>query len=366
MIDIEKLIKNIYDKTKTLKGGKVASYIPQLAKVDPSIFAISVMDCNGKLYSVGDDKKEVAIESISKLFTFSKAVHKLGQKEVMKKIGAHGSSLPFNSVIAEELSPSHTINPFVNQGAMATTSLFYKKNKEDFKNKILNNLRTYAGRKLRLGKAVYHSEGSTNSTNMALAYLLKSHGRFYGDVKDSVDVYTAQCSMMVTSRDLATMACVYANGGIHPKTGKKLLEKDDVTYILRTLRPEGLYEYSDIWATRNGCVAAKSGVGGGILIALPGIGGIGIVSPPLDKHGNSVRGIEAGSRLSTKLVQHFTPPKDNYICKGMEEEKSKSLKNKKDNKKDKKKDKKKKTKKKKNKKKNKKKKTMKTKVMKTQ
>ena len=73
------------------------------------------MDCNGKMYSVGDDKKEVAIESISKLFTFSKAVHKLGQKEVMKKIGAHGSSLPFNSVIAEELSPSHTINPFVNQ-----------------------------------------------------------------------------------------------------------------------------------------------------------------------------------------------------------------------------------------------------------
>jgi glutaminase len=333
MIDIEKIIKTIYDKTKHIKGGKVASYIPQLAKVDPSIFAISMMDCDGNMYSVGDDKKEVAIESISKLFTFSKAVHHFGEKEVMKKIGAHGSSLPFNSVIAEELSPTHTINPFVNQGAMATTSLFYKKNKEDFKEKILNNLREYAGRKLRLGKSVYHSEGATNSTNMGLAYLLKSHDRFYGNVKDSVDVYTAQCSMMVTSRDLATMAAVYAKGGVHPKTGKKLLEKDEVTYILRTLRPEGLYEYSDIWATKNGCVAAKSGVGGGILIALPGIGGIGIVSPPLDKHGNSVRGIKAGTSLSKKLVHHYSPPKDEYVCK-IKHEKKKDTKKKDTKKKD--------------------------------
>lgn len=323
MIDIEKIIKTIYDKTKHIKSGKVASYIPQLAKVDPSIFAISMMDCDGNMYSVGDDKKEVAIESISKLFTFSKAVHTFGEKEVMKKIGAHGSSLPFNSVIAEELSPTHTINPFVNQGAMATTSLFYKKNKEDFKKKIINNLRKYAGRKLRLGKSVYHSEGATNSTNMGLAYLLKSHDRFYGNVKDSVDVYTAQCSMMVTSRDLATMAAVYAKGGIHPKTGKKLLEKEEVTYILRTLRPEGLYEYSDIWATKNGCVAAKSGVGGGILIAIPGIGGIGIVSPPLDKHGNSVRGIKAGTSLSKKLVHYYNPPKDEYACKITHEKKEK-------------------------------------------
>jgi glutaminase len=323
MIDIEKIIKTIYDKTKHIKSGKVASYIPQLAKVDPSIFAISMMDCDGNMYSVGDDKKEVAIESISKLFTFSKAVHTFGEKEVIKKIGAHGSSLPFNSVIAEELSPTHTINPFVNQGAMATTSLFYKKNKEDFKEKILHNLREYAGRKLRLGRSVYHSEGATNSTNMGLAYLLKSHGRFYGNVKDSVDVYTAQCSMMVTSRDLATMAAVYAKGGVHPKTGKKLLEKEEVTYILRTLRPEGLYEYSDIWATKNGCVAAKSGVGGGILIAIPGIGGIGIVSPPLDKHGNSVRGIKAGTSLSKKLVHHYNPPKDEYVCKITHEKKEK-------------------------------------------
>ena len=323
MIDIEKIIKTIYDKTKHIKSGKVASYIPQLAKVDPSIFAISMMDCDGNMYSVGDDKKEVAIESISKLFTFSKAVHTFGEKEVIKKIGAHGSSLPFNSVIAEELSPTHTINPFVNQGAMATTSLFYKKNKEDFKEKILHNLREYAGRKLRLGRSVYHSEGATNSTNMGLAYLLKSHDRFYGNVKDSVDVYTAQCSMMVTSRDLATMAAVYAKGGVHPKTGKKLLEKEEVTYILRTLRPEGLYEYSDIWATKNGCVAAKSGVGGGILIAIPGIGGIGIVSPPLDKHGNSVRGIKAGTSLSKKLVHHYNPPKDEYVCKITHEKKEK-------------------------------------------
>ena len=314
-MDIQEIINKIYEQVKKNSKGKVAAYIPELAEVNPNIFGICFMDCNENIYKVGNTTSEIAIESISKLFTFAKAVNKFGKNILHKKIGAHGSSLPFNSVMAEVLSPSHTINPFVNQGAIATTSLFYKKNKDDFKKDILDNLDLYANRKLRLGKRVYHSESKTNATNMGLAYLLKSYGRFYGNVDSSVDVYTLQCSKLVNAVDLARMACVFAKGGVHPSTGKRILNEDNVKFIIRTLRPEGLYEYSDIWGTNTGCVSAKSGVGGGILIILPGIGGIGIVSPPLDKYGNSVRGIISGRKLSNKLMDYFNNRTNYFKCK---------------------------------------------------
>ena len=216
-----------------------------------------------------------------------------------------GSSLPFNSVIGAVLTPTHTINPFVNQGAIATTSLFYQKNKAAYRKKILSNMDNFAGRKLSLNKSVYKSEGATNTTNMALAYLLKSYDRFYGDVDDVVDVYTSQCSVNVSAQDLATMACVFAKGGIHPHSNKKIISKEAALYTYRALRGEGLYEYSAKWDTDVGAVSAKSGVGGGIFIVIKGVGGIGIVSPPLDKIGNSVRGIQAGTILAKKFNPLF-------------------------------------------------------------
>ena len=198
---------------------------------------------------------------------------------------------------------------------MATTSLLSNKNKRIFKEKVSKNMEKYAGRKLITDKKVYKSEMATNDTNMALAYLLKSYGRFYGNVEDSVDVYTEQCSKLVSAKDLATMACVFAKGGIHPHSNKRILTKDASEYVYRSLRGEGLYEYSGRWDTDVGCVSAKSGVGGGILIILKGVGGIGIVSPPLDKIGNSVRGIKAGKIISKGIRKiknakvHFCPNK---------------------------------------------------------
>lgn len=302
--NIKKIIDETYDKVKVIKDGKVASYIPQLAKVDPNIFAISFVDTKGNMYSVGDCESKVAIESISKLFTFSKAVHKFGENTLLEKIGVGGSSLPFNSIIAALESKTHTINPFVNQGAIATTSLFYDKNHKKFKNEILNNLNIFAGKKLKLGEKIYHSESETNNTNMALAYILKSFNRFYGAVPSSVDVYTHQCSVLVSSKDLAMMGSVITNNGIHPKTKKHILKPEHCQFIKRALRPAGLYEFSNTWIVKTGCVAAKSGVGGGILILIPNIGTLAIVSPPLDEYGNSVKGIKAGEIITNKLL-HF-------------------------------------------------------------
>jgi len=300
---IQKLVTDTFNKVKNNNGGKMADYIPQLAKADPKLFGITFVSCDGRVFEAGKSRETVPIESISKVFSLALAVETLGSAEVNKKIGNEGSSLPFNSVVACVLSNSHTINPFVNQGAIATTSLLYKKDKNTYKRRVLGNMDRYAGRKLGFDTKVYHSESKTHSTNMALAYLLKGFGRFYGDVDDCVDVYTQQCSSLVSSKDLATMACVFAKGGEHPMTKQRILSESASNYVYRSLRGEGLYEYSGKWDTDVGCISAKSGVGGGIFVILKGIGGLGIVSPPLDKIGNSVRGIEAGTQISNGLYR---------------------------------------------------------------
>ena len=330
MHDFDKIINTVYNQTKKIKSGKKAHYIPELAKVRSSIFAISICDVNGNIYHKGDYKSEVAIESISKLFSLSLAIKQHGVETVFKKIGMHGSFLPFNSIVAAKLAPSHTINPFLNQGAMATTSLLYKKNLKKFKKRILDNMSEFASKKLNVGKDIYESESETNSINMSLAYLLKNNKRFYAPVIPTVDAYTYQCSVKVNSDDLARMDSVYANDGVSPTTNKKLLTTKQTEYILNNLLPEGLYEYSDDWIVKTGGDAyAKSGVGGGILIVIPGVCGIGIISPRLDKHGNSKRGVSAGIKLARKLNKKiFLNKKSKKTKKRYMKSKNKTRKNK--------------------------------------
>ena len=300
---IENIITKYYNKTKKIKQGKNASYIPELKNVDPNIFSISFVGCDGNIINIGDSKTPIAIESISKVFTFAKAVEEFGFSDISKKIGHMGSSLPFNSIIAAVLSETHTINPFVNQGAMATTSLFYTPNKDSFERKILNNMNIFANKKLKVNHKLFKSEKNSNDTNYALAYILKSKDRFYGDVLETIDVYTKQCSVMVTSEDLAKMACVFAKGGIHPITNKRILSSKTCERVATALTGEGLYEFSETWDNNVGAIPAKSGVGGGIFVILPGIGGLALVSPPLDKYGNSVKGIKAGTKIVKQILK---------------------------------------------------------------
>ena len=330
MTNYNKLLSEVYEKTRKIKGGKQADYIPELANANANWYGISICDTNGKLYSIGNHKQTIAIESISKLFSLAFAIKKHGIKVVHDKIGMHGSFLPFNSILAAKLSPTHTINPFLNQGAMATTSLLYKKNLNEYKYSLQNNMSNYASNKLKLGKKVYLSESKTNDVNMSLAYMLKSFKRFYAPVIPSVDAYTYQCSIKVNSDDLARMASVFANEGVNPTNNKKMLTKKETTYILNNLLPEGLYEYSDDWIAKTGGDAyAKSGVGGGILIVIPGVCGIGIVSPPLDKHGNSVKGVAAGIKLAKALSRPFFSNCSNKTLKNNKKGRNKTLRSKK-------------------------------------
>ena len=310
MKDINTVLKKIYKKVKKIKKGKTASYIPELAKVNPNIYGISVCMTDGTMYNIGDFKKEVAIESVAKIFTLSLAIEENGLQEIRTKIGSQGSFLPFNSVIAAELSNTKTLNPFVNAGAMATTSTISYKNVTEYWKKISDNMNNFAGKKLKLSVKTYNSEKKTNQHNKALAYLLKSYNRFYGNVEDTLKVYTKQGSVMVSSQDVAVMAAVFANNGINPKTNKKIVKEKNIKYILGQMLGGGLYEYSDTWLIDIG-LPAKSGVGGVILMVVPGVMGVGIVSPPLDVNGNSIKGIKTAEYLSKELnLSILTKPID--------------------------------------------------------
>jgi glutaminase len=312
MIDLETLnleafesdLIKIYDSLKGITGGKNADYIPALAKVDPKLYAISVFTVDGREINIGDFKHEFAIESCSKIFTLALALEKFGTNVVKTKIGATSSDKAFNSICAVEETDGHTINSFNNSGAMATLSLLQnnKMNQQDLTKKVVNNMSQFAARTLRVNQKIFASEFSHAEHNLAIAYLLKSNNRFYGDVFTTVNSYTHQCSAMVTSYDVAIMAATLANFGLNPKTNKRLVSITTVEYILDHMLVAGLYNDTDNWLTKVG-LHAKSGVSGILLIVVPGIMGISIISPPLNKYGNSFKGIKTAAKIAKLFLK---------------------------------------------------------------
>ena len=293
-------IKKIYDKLKNTKGGKNASYIKELAKVNPNLYAISIYTIDGQQIDIGDYKHEFAIESCSKIFTLALALEKHNVSYIKKHIGEQSSKEKFNSICAVDYISNHTINAFDNAGAMATTSLLYKPNKVQYINSIVSNMSDFAGRKLHVNQKIYNAEISEIDRNLAIAHLLKSHGRFYNDVDKCVDAYTKQCSVMVTSQDVAVMACTLANNGVNPKTGARLVSKKNTEYIIQHMHLNGLYDGTDVWRDEIG-VPMKSGISGILLLVVPGVMGISIISPPLNAQSNSVKGMKT-AKLIHKLL----------------------------------------------------------------
>ena len=295
----EEDIAKIYNKIKPIKSGKNADYIPELSKVNPNLYAISIYTVDGYSYNIGDFTTEFAIESCSKIFTLALALEKYGIKTLQTKVGELKALDKFNS-IDEILERKHTLNSFSNGGAMATTSLLYTKNKKLFEKKLIDNMSKFAGRKLNISNKIYLSEISNADHNLSIAYLLHSFDRFYGDVEDTVDVYTRQCSTLVTTQDLAIMAATLANKGINPKTNKQVIQSKYTSYVLKHMENHGLYEESSDMIKSIG-FPAKSGVSGALLVVMPGVMGNGIYSSPLNKYGNSIKGIKTMKLISKYL-----------------------------------------------------------------
>ncbi|ELA01263.1 glutaminase A [Cupriavidus metallidurans] len=298
--EIRSLVEAAYENFREEAGGKLADYIPALAEADPSAFGICVANTRGDAFMVGEAAETFSIQSVSKPFVFALVCEALGAAEAAARLGVDATGLPFNSIMAMELRADGTSNPLVNAGAIAATSLIPGSGAEDRWHHVRQGLSRFAGRELECDEHVYASEAANNQRNAGLAHLLRGHGRLYCDPDEAVEVYTRQCALLVSARDLALMGATLAGGGVHPLTGEQVVSAATCQRVLAVMATAGLYERSGSWLYDVG-LPGKSGVSGGILTIAPGKGAVATFSPPLDAAGNSVRGQLVMRFLSERL-----------------------------------------------------------------
>jgi len=297
---IAQAVDAAHNKYKNKRGGKNAGYIPALAEVDPQLFGICVATVDGQTFSAGDAECQFALESISKVFTAALAMEQVGPRAFHRKVGADPTGEAFNSVLALELHNNRPMSPMVNAGAMTATSLVSATDADDRWRQILEIQSNFAGRPLSVSDQIVASERATNFQNRAIAWLLLCGGYMYCEPMEAVDIYTLQCSTLVTTVDLAIMGATLANGGVNPVTAKRVIAKANVAPVLALMAMEGLYTASGDWAYTVG-LPAKSGVGGGLVAVSPGKLAIAAYSPPLDQAGNSVRAQAAITQIAHTL-----------------------------------------------------------------
>src|ERR1044072_3202210 len=305
---VEAVVREAYEKFKNDSGGKNADYIPYLAQVDSKLFGIAIVTTDNQVLTMGDIKYSFSIQSISKVFSQALAMEEFGPEVVFQKVGSEPTGRAFNSVFAVADMPTHTGNPYVNAGAIATVSLISAKSAEEKWQKILSFYSRCAGEKLSLIDEVYKSEAATNTGNKALSMLPAKYDRIYADPFESVDVYTKQCSVGVNVAQLARMGATLANNGKNPATGEQVIKPENIPHILSTMIMAGLYDGSGGWAWHVG-LPAKSGVGGGIVAVVPGKGAIAVFAPPLDEAGNSVKAQKVIEYVANRLDFNLFSPR---------------------------------------------------------
>jgi glutaminase len=280
--------------------GVVASYIPALANADPTAFGLAVCSVDGRMAEAGDSGLPFSIQSISKAFVLALVIESIGPEAARAKLGANNTGMPFDSVIAVEWGEDAATNPMGNAGALAATSLVPGADLDSRWRFLERGLSQFAGRTLELDRGVFESEMATNGRNRGIATLLASYGRLWGEIDAAVTLYTRQCALSVTTRDLAVMGATIGNGGTNPLTGDRVVGPVAAKKTLAVLAAAGLYERTGDWLYDVG-LPGKSGVSGGILTVAPGKGGLGAWSPPLDAAGNSVRAKAATRYLADAL-----------------------------------------------------------------
>ena len=295
------VVNEAYEKIKGDDGGNNADYIPFLAKVPSKLFGISVCLPDGEIVEAGDTDYVFGIESVSKVPTAILAMQQYGADTILQKIGADATGLPFNSIMAILLENDHPSTPLVNAGAITACSMVKPVGNSDGKWKSITDfLAGLCGSPLVLQDELYKSESATNFNNRSIAWLLKNYNRIYDDPDMSLDIYTRQCSMGVTARQLSICGGTIANRGVNPVTKKKVFDAELTSKIVAMIASVGFYEHTGDWIFTSG-IPAKTGVGDGIVGVLPGVMGIAAFSPKLDGSGNSVRAQNAIKYITNKL-----------------------------------------------------------------
>jgi glutaminase len=299
---MQRLVDEAYASFKSLKDGKNADYIPILATIPSELFGVAIATRDGALYTAGDVDYRFSIQSVSKPFTAALVMQQNGgPKVILDKIGVEPTGLPFNSKMALELYKARSVNPMVNAGAIAAVSAVQADSEEERWQLILDNLNGFAGdANLPLLDEVFQSEYETAWGNRGIASLLFNYGRLYSDPEEALRVYTKQCSVGINTKDLAIMGATLANGGVNPKTGKRLLDSGSVPELLAVMLTAGFYDESGQWSFTAG-LPSKTGVGGGIVAVVPGKLAIAAFSPRLNEAGNSVRAQLAIRQIAGKL-----------------------------------------------------------------
>lgn len=300
---VQRYLDQIRAEHAGVTEGELADYIPELASVDPAGLGLSLSSSDGYVYESGDAAIEFTIQSISKPFTYALALDQTGQRAVDAKIGVEPSGEAFNEISVDDTTKTPK-NPMINAGAIAAVALVPGATPDERFNRIHDFYSACAGRRLDIDHAVYISERDSGARNRAIAYMLQSFGVLDNDPDDVLDVYFRQCSIKVTSTDLARMGATFARGGVNPVTGRQVTGESVIKRTLSVMLTCGMYDAAGDWVSAVG-MPAKSGVGGGIVAVLPGQLGIGVYSPLLDEKGNSVRGVRVCRSLSQQLGMHF-------------------------------------------------------------
>ena len=299
-MELQAAVDEAHKKYKDLQDGKNADYIPILATVPSELFGVVIVTKDGKVYEAGDTDYVFAIESTSKPFNLAMVMQESGPEAVMEKIGVEPTGMPFNSKLALELLPARSVNPLVNAGAIAQVSMVKAGSEKERWAKVLQNLSDFAGSDLKLMDEVYKSEYESSWSNRAIANLLYNYERLYSDPEEAMRVYTKQCSVGINTKDLGFMGATLANGGVNPKTGKRLLDAEHVPELLAVMLTAGFYDESGEWSYTAG-LPAKTGVGGGIIAIVPGEMAIAAFSPRLNEAGNSIRATKAINYIADKF-----------------------------------------------------------------
>jgi glutaminase len=297
---VRALVKDAYERFKSNTDGENSKVYPALARVPSDLFGICVVGTSGNAYAAGAAEHDFTIMSVSKPFLFALVCEVVGVQEVREKVGVNATGLAFNSLEGIERNSDGRTNPMVNSGAIATTSLVPGPSPAAKWKFIHDGLSRFAGRPLPLDDEVYASASETNYRNQSIARLLQSYGRIYMEPAEAVDLYTKQCSLNVSARDLAVMGATLADGGVNPITKERVVDAAVCHYALAVMATAGLYETSGDWLFEIG-LPGKSGIGGGIVTVSPGKGGLGTFAPPLDRAGNSVKGQLVSAFLSQQL-----------------------------------------------------------------
>jgi glutaminase len=298
--EVQALVDEAYARFKANTDGQNSQVYPALARAPRDLLGICVVGTSGRVYPAGDCEHPFTIMSVSKPFVFALACEALGAETVRRSVGVNATGLAFNSLEGVERSPDGRTNPMVNSGAIATTSLVPGATKDDKWRFIHDGLSRFAGRRLSVSEEVFASASETNSRNQSIARLLQSFGRISMDPAEAVDLYTRQCSLEVSARDLAVMGATLADGGVNPVTRERVVDAGVCHDALAVMATAGLYETSGDWLFDVG-LPGKSGIGGGIVTVSPGKGGLGTFAPPLDAAGNSVKGQLVAGFLSRQL-----------------------------------------------------------------